>query len=83
MAMYIFGNILLIHELSTPIIYNRQIWYADDASAAGSLSDLLLIICQLNYFCDTETPTIVALYETECMEIMGVTFSLVFLHVIS
>ena len=40
MAMYAIGIIPLIHKLSTPT--TRQIWYADDASAAGSLHDLRL-----------------------------------------
>ena len=40
MAMYAIGIIPLIHKLSTPT--TRQICYADDASAAGSLHDLRL-----------------------------------------
>ena len=40
MALYAIGIIQLIHKLSTPI--TRQNWYADDASAAGSLHHLRL-----------------------------------------
>ena len=38
MAMYASGGLPLIHRLSTNVI--EQVWYADDATACGKLSEI-------------------------------------------